>query len=89
MSGGLTLLLTSPRVAGGLLSWPAWQALSSADLVLARDGHHDQADALVEASIPLQRSEFRACLGSWPASWSTRPGGARSSGSARPTATPG
>ena len=38
VSGGLTLLLTSPRVAGGLLSWPAWQALSPADLVLARDG---------------------------------------------------
>jgi XTP/dITP diphosphohydrolase len=58
VSGGLTLLLTSPRVAGGLLSWPAWQALSAADLVLARDGFHDQAAALSEASIPLRHSEF-------------------------------
>jgi XTP/dITP diphosphohydrolase len=58
VSGGLTLLLTSPRVAGGLLSWPAWQALSTADLVLARAGHHDQAAGLDEASIPLRRSEF-------------------------------
>jgi XTP/dITP diphosphohydrolase len=58
VSGGLTLLLTSPRVAGGLLSWPAWQALSTADLVLARAGHHDQASGLDEASIPLRRSEF-------------------------------
>ncbi len=56
MSGGLTLLLTSPRVAGGLLSWPAWQALSTAGLVLARDASHEQAAALAEASIPLRTS---------------------------------
>jgi XTP/dITP diphosphohydrolase len=57
VSGGLTLLLTSPRVAGGLLSWPAWQALASADVVLARDAAHDQAPALAEASIPLRHSQ--------------------------------
>ena len=54
MSGGLTLLLTSPRVAAGLLSWPAWQALTGADVVLARDGDHEQAAAIAEASISLQ-----------------------------------
>ena len=58
MSGGLTLLLTSPRVAGGLLTWPAWQAVAQADLVLARDVQHEQAAALDEAGIPWQCSEF-------------------------------
>ncbi len=33
----LTFLITSPRVAPGLMSWPAWQAVSSADSVLASD----------------------------------------------------
>jgi XTP/dITP diphosphohydrolase len=31
----LTFLVTSPRVAPGLLSWPAWQAIASAERVLA------------------------------------------------------
>lgn len=31
----LTLLVTSPRVAAGLMSWPAWQAVSTAARVLA------------------------------------------------------
>ncbi len=57
MSGGLTLLLTSPRVAGGLLTWPAWQALSQADLVMGREAPHEQAPALDEAAIPWQRSD--------------------------------
>jgi XTP/dITP diphosphohydrolase len=59
LSGGLTLLLTSPRVAGGLLSWPAWQALTSADLVLLRDEEHTQEPALLEASVSLRRSRSR------------------------------
>jgi XTP/dITP diphosphohydrolase len=33
----LTFLVTSPRVAPGLMSWPAWQAVSTADRVLASD----------------------------------------------------
>jgi len=33
----LTFLVTSPRVAPGLMSWPAWQAVASADRVLASD----------------------------------------------------
>ena len=33
----LTLLVTSPRVAPGLMSWAAWQAVSAADRVLASD----------------------------------------------------
>src|SRR5687768_9798089 len=31
----LTFLVTSPRVAPGLMSWAAWQAISTADRVLA------------------------------------------------------
>jgi hypothetical protein len=46
----LIVLATSPRVAPGLLSWPAWQALRSADTVLAPAGH-PQLPALDEAGI--------------------------------------
>ena len=46
----LIVLATSPRVAPGLLSWPAWQALRSADDVLAPAGH-PQLPALDEAGI--------------------------------------
>jgi MazG family protein len=49
----LTVLVTSPRVPPGLLSWPAWQALRSADVVLAPAGH-PQLPALDEAGIGYQ-----------------------------------
>lgn len=49
----LIVLATSPRVAPGLLSWPAWQALRSADAVLAAAGH-PQLPALDEAGIRYQ-----------------------------------
>ncbi|MGH3180806.1 MAG: MazG nucleotide pyrophosphohydrolase domain-containing protein, partial [Streptosporangiaceae bacterium] len=49
----LIVLATSPRVAPGLLSWPAWQALRSADVVLAPAGH-PQLPALDEAEISYQ-----------------------------------
>ncbi len=42
--------MTSPRVAPGLLSWPAWQALRSAAVVLVPAGH-PQLPALDEAGI--------------------------------------
>ncbi len=42
--------MTSPRVAPGLLSWPAWQALRSASSVLVSAGH-PQLPALDEAGI--------------------------------------
>jgi NTP pyrophosphatase (non-canonical NTP hydrolase) len=54
MSGGLTLLLTSPRVSGGLLSWAGWQALTTADAVLARDDPHGQEEALSEAAVAVR-----------------------------------
>ena len=46
----MIVLVTSPRVAAGLLSWPAWQALRSASVVLAPAGH-PQLPALDEAGI--------------------------------------
>ena len=46
----LIVLATSPRVAPGLLSWPAWEALRSASAVLAPPGH-PQLPALEQAGI--------------------------------------
>ena len=46
----LIVLQTSPRVAPGLLSWPAWEALRSAAAVFAPAGHPLLA-ALDEAGI--------------------------------------
>ena len=46
----LIVIATSPRVAPGLLSWPAWEALRSAAEVLAPPGH-PQLAALDEAGI--------------------------------------
>ena len=40
MTGRITLLLTSPRVAPGLLSRSGWQALDAADQVFAADPDH-------------------------------------------------
>jgi XTP/dITP diphosphohydrolase len=52
----LIVLATSPRVAPGLLSWDAWQALRSAATVLAPAGH-PQLPALDEAGIGYQLTE--------------------------------
>ena len=47
----LTVLLTSPRVAPGLLSWQAWSALRSASRVLAGSAGHPQLPALTAAGV--------------------------------------
>jgi XTP/dITP diphosphohydrolase len=52
----LIVLATSPRVAPGLLSWPAWEALRSAPAVLAPPGH-PQLPALAAAGIAYQVAE--------------------------------
>jgi XTP/dITP diphosphohydrolase len=52
----LIVLVTSPRVAPGLLSWAAWDALRSADAVLAPAGH-PVLPALDEAGIRYQAAE--------------------------------
>jgi XTP/dITP diphosphohydrolase len=52
-SGRLALLLTSPRVAPGLLSRDAWRIVDRADLVLARADDEPVAEALTEAGVEL------------------------------------
>ena len=52
----LIVLATSPRVAPGLLSWPAWAALRSAAVVLAPAGH-PLLPALGAAGVSYQLAE--------------------------------
>ncbi|MEU8588263.1 nucleoside triphosphate pyrophosphohydrolase [Streptomyces sp. NPDC048664] len=67
--GRIVLLTTSHRVAPGLLSWPAWQALRRADRVLCADGTHPQLPYLREAGVeveeaaPTARELLDACAG--------------------------
>ncbi|MEU3840934.1 nucleoside triphosphate pyrophosphohydrolase [Streptomyces sp. NPDC028635] len=67
--GRIVLLTTSHRVAPGLLSWPAWQALREADRVLCADGHHPQlpylreAGVVVEEAAPSADELLEACVG--------------------------
>jgi XTP/dITP diphosphohydrolase len=51
--GRIVLLTTSHRVAPGLLSWPAWEALRTADRVLCADATHPQLPYLSEAGITV------------------------------------
>ncbi|MFF9753411.1 nucleoside triphosphate pyrophosphohydrolase [Streptomyces sp. NPDC014344] len=55
-AGRVVLLTTSHRVAPGLLSWPAWQALHAADRVLCADGAHPQLPYLREAGISVEEA---------------------------------
>lgn len=55
-TGRIVLLTTSHRVAPGLLSWPAWQALHAADEVLCADGAHPQLPYLREAGITVDEA---------------------------------
>ncbi len=51
---GLVVLVTSPRVAPGLLTWSAWQALREAGAVLAGSARHPQLAALGEAGLCIE-----------------------------------
>lgn len=53
----LTLLLTSPRVAPGLLSANAWETLRAASAVLAADPQDDTPRALQAAGVPVAQPE--------------------------------
>ncbi|MGK5501368.1 nucleoside triphosphate pyrophosphohydrolase [Streptomyces sp. URMC 125] len=53
-AGRIVLLTTSHRVAPGLLSWPAWQALRTADRVLCADPDHPQLPYLREAGVTVE-----------------------------------
>jgi XTP/dITP diphosphohydrolase len=58
----LTVLLTSPRVAAGLLSFDAWSTLLSASRVLARSAEHPLLPALAAAGILVDVPEAPADL---------------------------
>ncbi|PJE95683.1 nucleoside triphosphate pyrophosphohydrolase [Streptomyces carminius] len=68
-AGRVVLLTTSHRVAPGLLSWPAWQALRTADRVLCADPDHPQlpyvrqAGVTVETAAPTARELADLCAG--------------------------
>ena len=51
--GRLLLLTTTHRVAPGLLSWPAWEALRGADRVICPDGEHPLLPYLREAGVTV------------------------------------
>lgn len=53
----LILLTTTHRVAPGLLSWPAWQALHGAARVLAADPEHPQLPAVRQAGVTVELVE--------------------------------
>lgn len=52
--GRIVLLVTSPRVAAGLLAWPAWQRLVTADAVLAADLDEFWLEALDQAGVRVE-----------------------------------
>ncbi|WMX46668.1 nucleoside triphosphate pyrophosphohydrolase [Streptomyces roseicoloratus] len=68
-TGRIVLLTASHRVAPGLLSWPAWQALRAADRVLCPDADHPQLPYLREAGVgaevlrPCAQELVEACAG--------------------------
>lgn len=55
----LTLLLTSPRVAPGLLTRAAWEALDHASAVLCADVGDAQPAALADAGVVVQQAEHQ------------------------------
>ncbi|MQY16216.1 Nucleoside triphosphate pyrophosphohydrolase [Streptomyces sp. RB5] len=52
-NGRIVLLTTSHRVAPGLLSWPAWEALRGADRVLCAEPDHPQLPYLRQAGVEV------------------------------------
>ncbi|WP_377274142.1 MazG family protein [Peterkaempfera sp. SMS 1(5)a] len=54
-AGRLVLLTTTHRVAPGLLSWPAWETLRGADLVLVGDPGHPQLPAVRQAGVQVEQ----------------------------------
>jgi XTP/dITP diphosphohydrolase len=54
--GRLLLLTTTHRVAPGLLSWPAWEALRGADAVICPDPVHPQLPYLREAGVVVEQA---------------------------------
>ncbi|WP_431680108.1 MazG family protein [Kitasatospora sp. KL5] len=78
----LILLTTTHRVAPGLLSWPAWEALRSAGRVLAADPAHPQLPAVRQAGVEVEIVErtsapalARLLAGAAPVLWLGSPDG--------------
>ncbi|MFW6695529.1 nucleoside triphosphate pyrophosphohydrolase [Streptomyces sp. MAR4 CNX-425] len=57
VTGRIVLLTTTHRIAPGLLSWPAWEALRGADRVLCADAAHPQLPYLREAGVAVENAE--------------------------------
>ncbi|GAA4631092.1 nucleoside triphosphate pyrophosphohydrolase [Actinoallomurus vinaceus] len=57
---GLTFLASSPRVAPGQLTWPAWEALRSADRVLTGTAEHPQLPYVRQAGVEVEITEADA-----------------------------
>ena len=53
-TGRVVLLTASHRVAPGLLSWPAWEALRTADRVVCADPEHPQLPYVREAGVTVE-----------------------------------
>lgn len=56
-TGHVTLLLTSPRVAPGLLAWPAWELLHGADRVFTGDPDHPQRPPIEATGVVVETVE--------------------------------
>ncbi|MYX37349.1 MULTISPECIES: nucleoside triphosphate pyrophosphohydrolase [unclassified Streptomyces] len=56
LPGRLVLLTTTHRIAPGLLSWPAWELLRAADLVVCPDPGNPQLPYLREAGVAVESS---------------------------------
>jgi XTP/dITP diphosphohydrolase len=52
-TGRVVLLALSPRVAPGLLSWPAWDAVRTADVVVATDAEHPHRVYVEDAGVSV------------------------------------
>ena len=78
-SGRIVLLTTSHRVAPGLLSWPAWQVLRTADRVLCADPDHPQLPYLREAGVHVEEAapDARELVDACAAAGGTDDGGGR------------
>jgi XTP/dITP diphosphohydrolase len=73
----LTVLVTSPRVAPGLLTWEAWSVLRDAPAVTAPQGH-PQLAALAAAGVTVAVCAVPPSDGVWLASYDAEvPPGAR------------
>ncbi|MEU2722010.1 nucleoside triphosphate pyrophosphohydrolase [Streptomyces smyrnaeus] len=53
-TGRVVLLTTTHRVAPGLLSWPAWEALRTADRVVCADPAHPQLPYVRDAGVKAE-----------------------------------